>query len=107
MPRVLFICSRNRLRSPTAEQVFASWPDVQSDSAGLSADAEQVLSLEQVQWAELIFVMETVHGRRLKQRFAAALKGKRVICLDIPDNYAFMQLELVRLLEQKVGAILR
>ncbi|UUY07955.1 low molecular weight protein tyrosine phosphatase family protein [Pseudomonas sp. J452] len=107
MPRVLFICSRNRLRSPTAEQVFASWPGVQSDSAGLSPDAEQVLSLEQVQWAELIFVMEAVHGRRLKQRFAAALKGKRVICLGIPDDYQYMQTELVRLLEQKVGGLLR
>lgn len=107
MPRVLFICSRNRLRSPTAEQVFANWPGVQSDSAGLSPDAEQVLSLEQVQWAELICVMEAVHRRRLKQRFAAALEGKRVVCLDIPDNYDFMQVELVRLLEQKVGALLR
>ncbi len=107
MPRVLFICSRNRLRSPTAEQVFANWPGVESDSAGLSPDAEQLLSLEQVQWAELIFVMEAVHGRRLKQRFVAALKGKRVICLDIPDDYQYMQTELVRLLEQKVGALLR
>ena len=34
MKRALFICSRNRLRSPTAEQVFASWQDVETDSAG-------------------------------------------------------------------------
>lgn len=107
MPRALFICSRNRLRSPTAERLFASWPGVESDSAGLAADAEVPLSAEQLQWAELIFVMERVHQRRLQQRFAPWLRGKQVICLDIPDDYDFMQTELVELLRRKVGAYLR
>ena len=107
MPRALFICSRNRLRSPTAEQLFAAWPGVESDSAGLAPDAEVPLSAEQLQWAELIFVMERVHQRRLQQRFAPWLRGKRVICLDIPDDYDFMQTELVELLRRKVGAYLR
>lgn len=107
MPRALFICSRNRLRSPTAERLFASWPGVESDSAGLAADAEVALSAEQLEWAELIFVMEPVHRRRLQQRFAPWLRGKRVICLDIPDDYDFMQTELVELLRRKVGAYLR
>lgn len=40
MHRVLFICSRNRLRSPSAERLFADWPGVETDSAGLAADAE-------------------------------------------------------------------
>ena len=48
MQRALFICTQNRLRSPTAEQVFASWPDVESDSAGLGNDAEVPLSTEQL-----------------------------------------------------------
>ena len=107
MPRALFICSRNRLRSPTAERLFASWPGVESDSAGLAADAEVALSAEQLEWAELIFVMEPVHRRRLQQRFAPWLRGKRVICLDIPDDYDFMQTELVELLRRKVSAYLR
>ncbi|WP_373387710.1 low molecular weight protein tyrosine phosphatase family protein [Pseudomonas alcaligenes] len=107
MPRALFICSRNRLRSPTAERLFASWPGVESDSAGLAADAEVALSAEQLEWAELVFVMEPVHRRRLQQRFAPWLRGKRVICLDIPDDYDFMQTELVELLRRKVGAYLR
>lgn len=107
MPRALFICSRNRLRSPTAQQLFAAWPGVESDSAGLATDAEVPLSAEQVQWAELIFVMERVHQRRLQQRFASWLKGKRVICLGIPDDYEYMQPELVELLERKVGGYLR
>jgi predicted protein tyrosine phosphatase len=107
MTRALFICSRNRLRSPTAEQIFAAWPGVESDSAGLAPDAEVLLSAEQVQWAELIFVMERVHQRRLQLRFGPLLKDRRVICLGIPDDYEYMQPELVELLERKAGAYLR
>ena len=107
MKRALFICTQNRLRSPTAEQVFASWPDVESDSAGLGNDAEVPLSTEQLDWANIIFVMEKTHRSRLGQKFRAHLHGKRVICLDIPDNYEYMQPELVKLLEVKAGKFLR
>lgn len=106
MIRALFICSRNKLRSPTAEQVFAAWPGVQTDSAGLSPDAEVPLSSEHLHWASIIFVMESQHKRRLNQRYGACLKGKRVVCLDIPDNYGFMQAELVQLLTRKVSPFL-
>lgn len=107
MRRVLFICTQNRLRSPTAEHVFASWPDIATDSAGLGNDADVPLSPEQIAWADVIFVMEKVHRNRLGQRFRRHLNGKRVICLDIPDEYEYMQPELVRLLEAKVGPYLR
>ena len=105
--RALFICSKNRLRSPTAEQVFATWPNVETDSAGLSADADVALSPEQVRCADIVFVMEKAHRARLSAKFRACLNGKKVICLDIPDDYAFMQPELVALLEQKAGKFLR
>lgn len=107
MISALFICSRNRLRSPTAEQVFANWPGVQTASAGLAPDAETPLEPDQLRWANVIFVMEKSHRRKLAQRFKAHLNGKRVVCLDIPDNYAFMQPELVAILERKVGPHLR
>jgi predicted protein tyrosine phosphatase len=107
MRRVLFICTQNRLRSPTAEHVFASWPDIATDSAGLGNDADVPLSPEQIAWADVIFVMEKVHRNRLGQRFRRHLNGKRVICLDIPDEYEYMQPELVSLLEAKVGPYLR
>lgn len=107
MTRALFICSKNRLRSPTAEQVFASWPNVETDSAGLGADAEVALSPEQVRWADIVFVMEKAHRTRLSAKFRACLNGRKVICLDIPDNYTFMQPELVALLEFKAGKFLR
>ncbi len=107
MTRALFLCSRNRLRSPTAEQVFAAWPEVETDSAGLAPDADLALSSEQLEWAEIVFVMEAAHRRKLNAQFKRQLAGKRVICLDIPDNYAFMQPELVALLERKAGRFLR
>ena len=104
--RVLFICSRNKLRSPTAQDLFAG-PGVETDSAGPAPDADCVLSAEQVEWADLVFVMEKQHRAKLRQRFAASLQGKKVVCLDIPDRYQFMQPELVTLLQQKVGLHLR
>ena len=107
MKRALFICSQNRLRSPTAEQIFSTWLDVETDSAGLGGDASVPLSPEQIAWANIIFVMEKAHRNRLSTRFKRYLNGKRVICLDIPDDYEFMQPELIELLETKAGRFLR
>lgn len=102
---VLFVCSRNRLRSPTAERVFAD--RAETDSAGLAPDAELRLSGDQVLWADLIVVMEKSHRSKLKRGFARQLAGKRVVCLDIPDVYDFMQPELVALLEKRMAPYLR
>ena len=101
MKTILFICSQNRLRSPTAELVFADWPGIETASAGTNHDAETPLDPELVAWADLIFVMERPHRVKLQQKYRKALRG-RVICLDIPDDYAFMDEALVRLLETRV-----
>ncbi len=102
MKTVLFICSQNRLRSPTAEQVFADWPGVETASAGTNNDAENPLTPELVEWADLIFVMEREHRNKLLRRFRSSLRSARVICLDIPDDYEFMDEGLVRLLKARV-----
>ena len=107
MKKALFLCSRNKLRSPTAEQVFSTWLEIETDSAGLSVDAEVPLSPEQIAWADIIFVMERSQRTKLSKAFRKHLKGKRVVCLDIPDNYALMDPELVRLLEIRAGRFLR
>jgi predicted protein tyrosine phosphatase len=103
---LLFLCSRNKLRSPTAEAVFRGRPGIETDSAGLSPDAEVMLSPEQIEWADLILVMEKVHRVRLNRKFGNHLAGKRVVVLDIPDDYAFMDQELVRLLEARCAPYL-
>jgi predicted protein tyrosine phosphatase len=76
-------------------------------SAGIALDAADPVSTEHIDWADTIFVMERSHKVKLSKRFAANLKGKKLVCLDIPDNYTFMQPELVAILERKVGRLLR
>ena len=100
--RVLFICSQNRLRSPTAEQVFSSWQGIEVASAGLADEAENPVTPELLVWAELIFVMEKVHRSKLAKKFRAHLGNKHIVCLDIPDEYQYMDPALVALLKTKV-----
>src|SRR5437016_3854454 len=102
MKNVLFICSQNKLRSPTAEAVFSHYKDWEVRSAGLNNDAEVPLGLDDVQWADYIFVMEKTHLSKLKKGFKSALKNQKVICLDIPDNYPYMDDALVKILKDKV-----
>ena len=106
MKKILFICSKNRLRSPTAEAVFSEYEGLEVDSAGLDREAEVPLCSEVIQWADLIFVMEKSHRSKLSKQFQPWLKGKRVICLDIPDEYEYMEPILVELLKKKVLPLL-
>ncbi|MES2047163.1 MAG: phosphotyrosine protein phosphatase [Pseudomonadota bacterium] len=102
MTHVLFICGKNKWRSPTAEQIFSEHQGIECASAGLSNDAETAVSIELVEWADLIFVMEQIHKSKLSARFKDHLGSKRVISLGIPDNYKFMEPALVKLLLIKV-----
>jgi predicted protein tyrosine phosphatase len=100
--RVLFVCGKNKWRSPTAEQIFSEHPGIECASGGLSHDAETPVSVELIEWADLIFVMEKKHKTKLSARFKPHLAGKKVVCLGIPDNYKFMEPALVALLKAKV-----
>ena len=101
--RLLFVCARNRLRSPTAERVFAAVPGVEAESAGVAPDAENPVTPELIAWADVILVMEPAHRTKLTRLSPAAVRGKRVVCLDVPDEYDFVAPELVRLLRDRVG----
>ncbi len=103
MKHVLFLCSRNRLRSPTAEHVFSNDGRIEVASAGLDHDADTACSPELLEWADIVFVMEKDHRAKLSRRFKPYLKHAKVICLDIPDKFAFMQPELVELLKARVA----
>lgn len=102
MKRVLFICGQNRLRSPTAEQLFANYDGIEVQSAGVNPEADNPVSPELLQWADIIFVMERSQRAKLRSQFRKFLNGQRLICLDIPDDYGFMDPELIRLLEARV-----
>jgi predicted protein tyrosine phosphatase len=100
--KLLFICSRNRWRSPTAERIFHGMDGLQARSAGTETGARVKVTAGHLGWADIIFVMEKKHLRRLREKFAGELTGKRVVCLNIPDEYQFMQTELVERLEAAV-----
>jgi predicted protein tyrosine phosphatase len=104
---LLFVCSRNRFRSPTAEVLFSAYPGVSTMSAGTAPDAEVVVSADLIEWADIVFAMEPVHRRRLNDRFGEQLKGRKVVVLGIPDKYEYMDPDLVRFLRAKVSQHIR
>ncbi len=98
--RVLFICSRNRWRSPT-EQVFSDWKGIEVASAGIGADAVEPVTPELLNWANFIFVMEPSHRTRLSRKFRSYLKNQKIVVLGIPDEYEYMD-PRVKLFEKLV-----
>jgi predicted protein tyrosine phosphatase len=107
MKRLLFICSENRLRSPTAEAVFSEYDGVEAIGAGTNADAETPVSGDLIEWADIVLVMEKVHRNKVSKKYKELLKDKRVVVLDIPDIYECMQPELILLLKAKVSRVVR
>lgn len=104
---VLFVCTRNQWRSPTAEQIWRRHPALSVRSGGTSPNARHPVTAADLAWAQIIFVMEEKHKSRLVVDYRRLLEGKPVHVLDIPDEYKYMDTELVDLLEQSVRAILR
>ncbi|WP_429311250.1 low molecular weight protein tyrosine phosphatase family protein [Paenibacillus mucilaginosus] len=101
---ILFVCSRNRWRSLTAEKIFNGVNGYAVRSAGTEENARIRVTAGLIGWADWILVMERKHIRRLKEKFPLELQGKRLICLDIPDEYGYMDEELIGLLESSVSA---
>lgn len=101
--KLLFVCSRNKWRSLTAEKIFDGVNGYQVRSAGTEDGARIKVTEGHVGWADLIFAMERKHVRRLKDKFQEALASKPLHCLDIPDDYRFMDEELIEILKVRVS----
>ncbi len=102
MKNLLFICSRNQWRSPTAETIWRKHAYLNAKSAGTSPKARKTVSQADIRWADVIFAMESKHKSRLKAEFTRLLDHKPIYVLDIPDNYRYMDPELVQELETLV-----
>ncbi|GLR16163.1 low molecular weight protein tyrosine phosphatase family protein [Portibacter lacus] len=100
---VLFICSRNQWRSKTAETIFKNRDGYNIRSAGTSKVARIRISQKLIEWADLIFVMEKKHKKRIVELFNKSIDSKEIIVLDIPDNYKYMDEELIKNLEDSVS----
>lgn len=100
---ILFICSRNQWRSPTAEQVWRNYPGLSVKSAGTSRDAKKSVTADMLKWADVVFTMEQKHKNRLVADFHRFLEHKSVHVLDIPDDYQYMDPELVSIVKETVS----
>lgn len=103
---LLFVCGRAQWRSPTAERIFGRDPRYATRARGLSSSAERPLREGDVSWADVIFVMESEHSSRLRKQFRPALGSTPIHVLDIPDEFEFMDPELVERLELSVPGLL-
>ncbi len=101
--KLLFVCSQNVQRSLTAERLLDGVGGYEARSAGTEKTARRRLKGDLIEWADIVFVMESRHLQALRKDFKRALQGKRLICLQIPDGYGFMNARLVELLKEKLS----
>ncbi|MBR0128990.1 MAG: protein tyrosine phosphatase [Neisseriaceae bacterium] len=104
--QILFLCSQNKQRSLTAEKLFDGYHNHRVRSAGTEANARIKVTAGDIAWADIIFCMEQKHARRIREKYADKLQDKKLICLNIPDKFAFMDEKLQQILQQKVTAYL-
>ena len=100
--KILFVCSRNRRRSLTAETIFKNEPTWDVRSAGTEESARIKVTAGQLGRADVIVVMEKRHKERLRQKYPEELAAKPCVCLFISDDYEFMDANLIELLREKM-----
>lgn len=101
-PHLLFVCGRNQWRSPTAEWLYRHDERVEVRSAGTSAVSRHRVSAADIQWADLILVMEAKYRAWIVTNFRA-MKLPPTENLDIPDEYGYLDEELINLLQRSVA----
>ena len=106
MQKLLFVCSQNKWRSLTAEKIFENLDDYSVKSAGTENGARIKITAGMIGWADLIFVMEKKHRQRIQEKFGDLLIYKPIFVLNIPDDYQFMDEELIGILTNRVGEII-
>jgi predicted protein tyrosine phosphatase len=100
---ILFICSKNKWRSRTAETIFKNVLGHDVRSAGTDSDARIKVTEKLIQWADLIFVMEKRHKEILSKKFGISFTTRKIVVLDIEDNYQYMDEELIETLRISVS----
>jgi predicted protein tyrosine phosphatase len=101
--KVLFVCAQNKIRSLTAEKMFAGSQLCDVKSRGVANDARVKLTESDIGWADVIFVMEKNHKNRIAKDFRSAITGMKIVCLFIDDVYDPMEAELIAVLRQKLA----
>ena len=104
--KTLFVCAKNQWRSPTAANIYRNDPRLDVRSAGLSIKSPTVISAKLLEWAELVVVMENKHAARIRDLFRSHTDLPEIVSLEIPDDYEFMDPELIRLLKMSMQELL-
>lgn len=104
--KLLFVCTINRMRSATAHKIYEEDDRFEVKSAGTDKTANTVLTEELLHWADSVVVMEKHHRNHIRKHFPEVYKNKKIVCLYIPDEYDYMQTELIAILRHKVEDVL-
>jgi predicted protein tyrosine phosphatase len=104
--KILFVCAQNKIRSVTAERMFAGSQRYQVRSRGIANDARVKLTEGDIGWADLVLVMEKNHKNRIAEKFPEKVVGKKIVCLFIEDIYDPMEEDLIAELRRKLGPYL-
>jgi len=102
MTKVLFVCSANRDRSATAERIYSDHPGIEVKSAGTLTLAKTPLSVDLVQWSDIIFTMEYHHQQYIEMKYGDIIAGKTLVCLHIQDKFPYMHEFLIDAIKGKV-----
>ena len=101
--KILFVCSANVDRSPTAESIYSGQRGLEVKSAGTSDHAVTPVSAELIQWADVILCMEKKHLKKIKKKFPDITANKIMDSLDVPDLYDYMNINLVYMIKEKTN----
>ena len=104
--KILFLCSQNKRRSLTAEKIFNSVNRHEVRSAGTETNSRIKVTAGLLGWADIIFCMEKKHVRRVKEKYNDIIGSRRVVCLNIPDDYEYMDETLIEILEESTDKYL-
>ncbi|GAB3834826.1 low molecular weight protein tyrosine phosphatase family protein [Hymenobacter jeollabukensis] len=105
--KLLFVCTVNHMRSATAHEIYRDDPRFEVQSAGTSGLARQVLTPELLAWADAVVVMEKHHRQHIRKHFPEVYRQKRIVCLYLPDDYLYMEPQLVTALRERVEDVYR
>ena len=98
---ILFVCTFNKIRSLTAQQIFQDDNRFNVKSAGVDPASTVQINHDILEWADYIIVMEKAHRNKIRKNFPGIYEKKRIVCLYIPDEYDYMEPVLIELLKRK------
>lgn len=85
--------------------MYANDPRFEARSAGTLAARRHEVSGEDLEWADLIVVMEERHRRAILRGFPEVTDNTEIVVLGIPDVYQYMSLQLQREIRDRFEAV--